>query len=49
VFALYSPSHTLSPSLPPSHSYQLPGRNCYALMFPDFVTGREKKMTLWFV
>jgi hypothetical protein len=37
VFALYSPSHALSPPA------SLQGRTCSALLFSDFV--KEKKIT----
>jgi hypothetical protein len=40
VYALYSPSHTLSPSPHPSHWYQ-PGLSCSSLLFSDFT--KEKK------
>jgi hypothetical protein len=43
LFALYSPSYILSPTLPPFHwYYALPsGRTCFALLFSDFI--KEKK------
>jgi hypothetical protein len=37
VFALYSPSHTLSLSLPPLTGTKPPGRTCSTILFSSFV------------
>jgi hypothetical protein len=43
VFALYSPSHKLSPPPPPSYWYHTPslGRTCSALLFSNFVNEKN--------
>jgi hypothetical protein len=44
VFALYSPSYTLSPLSPPPTGGKppTPGRTCSALLFSDFAKERKK-------